>query len=93
MITEYYDEGIDYSKFERNKDGYPGEFLNLEDIKEGKRIFFLDGPDKNLKEWCEIVDIKWDWKRHRVLVIMWNEAYEKFTTMDRVDVYCYARTM
>ena len=87
----FYSEGIDYSSIERHHDGYPGEFLELEEIKEGQRIFFLDGPDKNFKDWYEIVEVTWDWKRHRYNVTLWGEETERFIKMQRKDIYTLAR--
>lgn len=82
---------VDYSKIERYHDGYPGEFIPLEKIKPGLHFYFLDGPDKNLKDWYEVVEIEWDWRYQSWNIIAWNNETEKFSCIRKIDVYTYGR--
>lgn len=82
---------INYSSIERYHDGYPGEFIDETDIKEGLRFYFLIGPDKNIKEWYEVIELQWDWKEQSYDVAVWNERRQKIEFISKIYVYVYGR--
>lgn len=82
---------VDYSQIQRYTDGYPGKFMTLEQIKPGQQFYFLDGPDKNIKDWYEIVEFEYDWRYQSWIVVLWNNETERFTRMQKRDVYMTGR--
>ena len=82
---------VDYSQIQRHTVGYPGKFMTLEQIKPGQRFYFLDGPDKNIKDWYEIVEFEYDWRYQSWIVVLWNNETERFIRMQKRDVYMTGR--
>lgn len=82
---------INYSSIERYHDGYPGEFIDEADIKEGLRFYFLISPDRNIKEWYEVIELQWDWKEQSYDVAVWNERRQKIEFISKIYVYVYGR--
>lgn len=82
---------VNYAELERHHDGYPGEFINEQDIVPGLRFFLLEGPDKNIKEWFEVIELNWNWKTHSYKVAIWDEKRERIHYMSKRNIYIYGR--
>lgn len=82
---------VKYTEIHRYYDGYPGEFIKEEDIKEGFRFYFLSGPDKNIKEWYEVIEVEYDWSRQSYKVAVWDETKEKIRYISKLFIYIHGR--